>query len=126
MWPEWSAWTWWGIALSLTPFLALPTIYDYRHALIKRFGNVKLEISSNILVAMFCMIAVSIIASIIWSAPTLTIKHSSMSVEEQKKVKAECEMLALEKGGSPSKAFGTYHKFRDACLEAKGFVLQWK
>ncbi len=52
--------------------------------------------------------------------------HPSMSVEGQKKVKAECEMLAIEKGGSPSKIFSDYRKFRVACLEAKGFVLEVK
>ena len=33
MWPEWSAWTWWGIGIGLTPFLAVPTIWDRRHSL---------------------------------------------------------------------------------------------
>ena len=33
MWPEWSAWTWWGIALALTPLLVLPTIWDNRAAI---------------------------------------------------------------------------------------------
>ena len=34
MWPEWSPWTWWAIALGLTPFLVLPTLYDHRKNLI--------------------------------------------------------------------------------------------
>ncbi|MDE0489221.1 MAG: hypothetical protein OXI07_08530 [Gammaproteobacteria bacterium] len=28
MWPEWSAWTWWGLATACLPLFAVPTLYD--------------------------------------------------------------------------------------------------
>lgn len=28
MWPEWSAWTWWGLATLMLPLFAVPTLYD--------------------------------------------------------------------------------------------------
>ena len=33
MWPEWSALTWWGLALACLPLLAIPTLWDNRHQL---------------------------------------------------------------------------------------------
>lgn len=34
MWPEWSAWTWWGLAAAFIPLLAVPTIYDHRERIL--------------------------------------------------------------------------------------------
>ena len=33
MWPEWSAWTWWGIGIGMAPLLAVPTAWDNREAI---------------------------------------------------------------------------------------------
>lgn len=33
MWPEWSAWTWWGLATAVLGLLAVPTIWDNRASL---------------------------------------------------------------------------------------------
>ena len=43
MWPEWSAWTWWGIAVALIPLLAGPKIYDYRRDIWRLASRVTLK-----------------------------------------------------------------------------------
>ena len=38
MWPEWSAWTWWGLATAMLPLLLVPTLWDRRRSIAAFFG----------------------------------------------------------------------------------------
>ncbi len=57
--------------------------------------------------------------------PTETVwTHQTLSVAEQERAKAECEMKALEVGGSGFKIGSPRFEYETACLKSKGFALE--
>ena len=57
--------------------------------------------------------------------PTETVwTHQTLSVAEQERAKAECEMKAIEVGGSGFKIGSPRFEYETACLKSKGFALE--
>ena len=50
--------------------------------------------------------------------------HPTLSTVEQERVTAECEMKAMEVGGSGFKIGSPRFEYQSACLKSKGFVLK--
>ena len=124
MWPEWSAWTWWGLATAMLPLLAIPTIWDQRHALIAASPKLLLPfVSALTLVALVVgagaggyFLAVSL------SGPATVWGHPILSSAEQERVKAKCEMRAAEviQGGAIKDM--ARNDYKENCLVAEGFT----
>ena len=57
--------------------------------------------------------------------PTRTVwTHQALSVAEQERAKAECEMKAIEVGGSGPKIGSPRFEYETSCLKSKGFTLE--
>ena len=69
MWPEWSAWAWWIIALGLTPALALPRLYDHRKSLMAWLKRNKF---SSIIVVVVVLISIVLIIVKLFNMNVLT------------------------------------------------------
>ena len=55
--------------------------------------------------------------------PTGTVwTHQALSIAEQERAKAECEMKAIEVGGSGFKIGSPRFEYETACLKSKGFT----
>ena len=110
MWPEWSAWTWWGLSLACLSLLAVPTLYDRR-------GNLALALIAGVIAVGAGLIVMEVRSAMIWVHPTL-------SLNDQEQAKAECEMqsLAAIAGRSSLLSAISQDKYAKACLTAKGFT----
>ena len=125
MWPEWSAWTWWGLALLGLPMYFAPNIWAGRHSIVRVFsGSVGFVIVVQavlILIAVTVAVGVIYYAMFVYEFPKWAWTHPTLSVAEQTKVRAECEMRAIEVGGSGTKIGSPRYEYESACLTAKGF-----
>jgi len=133
MWPEWSAWTWWGLATAtLVIGLPLPTILDNRQRIFawmfadrpspKSSLTRSVETSNNDGAAggiVLILILSAVVGGYVWgvfSRDPIVWTHPAMPQQEQVRVASECEMEALKVRR------GDRYMYERACLISRGFV----
>ena len=126
MWPEWSPWTWWGLALLGIPMYFAPNIWASRHSIVRVFsGSVGFMV---VVQAVLSLTAVGLVIGVIYYAffiyerPKWVWIHRTFSATEQEQVKAECRMEAAREVGT--KWWSQYQGYIADCLIAKGFSLE--
>ena len=126
MWPEWSAWAWWGLALAMLPLYAVPTIYGRRHKIYMALSLKNVKIAPEGIQSFFWLLAVLGFFAFIflYESPEYIWTHPTLSESEQKKAEAECNMRALDSigGGRGASSSMARTEYRDSCLLTMGFV----
>ena len=130
---DWSAWTWFALAVGCFALLPIPNIYDHRKAILARLGLSRLaagrpegrkKARSWTAGDVFGYGAVILIGFWLGTSyfrdrePEVEWVHPTLSTQDQRKEIAECQMKTLE--GPPHRAY-TRH-YMDACLTSKGFA----
>lgn len=122
MWPEWSPWTWWGLALASLPLYAVPTVYDYRIKILAALkSNIWVPYLKEIsLIVVACIAAVGLIWKIVTAEPPPPWTHPTLSESEQQKAASNCVKEAMGKGYAKHKP--GHYDYVEACLFGMGFV----
>lgn len=115
MWPEWSAWTWWAIALGLTSLYAVPWLYR------NRGQRTSLQLAWIVLAIGVPAGAVVMVVALIVDRPAMAWWHPTLSIEQQVRARAECETQAFDAIGGKVGRAGARYEYRWACLVSKGF-----
>ncbi len=129
MWPEWSAWTWWGLTtVVVVPALIAPVIWNRKAGIIAAVGRTPTDFLPQIFATFIFAVVVSGIgtglyffaewmsnrSTTVWVNPTLP-------AEDQRKIIAGCEMHAAEviQGGAIKDMDRL--EYKENCLIAEGF-----
>lgn len=139
MWPEWSAWTWWGLAAATLPLYALPTVWDrWGAGALRRLTtaydtrNWKKLLESLGNIAGISVLAAPVVIVLFARNPnpvTMIWTHPAMPTDEQRQVAAECRMMATGAvdivGGNRrerSERIAQRNSYLNDCLRSRGFV----
>lgn len=121
MWPDLSAWTWWGMGAA-TFIIGFGTPPVLRRLEIP-FRELAPPITAGALV--LTLLGWLVYYALFVFEPMKTVwTHPTLSAAEQERTKAECEMRAYDAigGGDLGAAPLARGQYTDACLTSKGFV----
>ena len=127
MWPEWSAYMWWALALACLPLLAVPTLWDQRNQLRAVFGSPIFVPAWLVRLTIFFAASVALIAVVWWfeNQPKHIWVHPTLSDEERSKAVSNCRMKSYDAigGGGSMSAREARSRYARACMTNKGFRL---
>ena len=135
MWPEWSAWTWWGLAAA-TPTIGFGVPALYRHywgtdrpnwPLVWAYVRVFAPTVLGLMVAFSIVGYLGYYVIFVYEPPPEPAwVHPDLPEQEQRTAIAECRMKAFEAigGGDLGTKPGDRREYTSECLTAQGFVLR--
>ena len=130
---EWNWWNYAGVSTGL--ILMFLSLYPVSRRVLRRVSGSRMmfdwqTVSAYAKALWLPLLALSglvivvvgmIVALIYYDPPKKIWAHPTLSAAEQKKAKAECEMRAIEVGGSGPRIGSARYEYEAACLNSMGF-----